>query len=96
MQWFSETDDRITCAECARYDGDDYETQIFGTRYVFAGRCIAARPPMGTVSDVKRRCVYFNARPGAEDQRKGIERWPEMKDDPGQPNRKPYPEPKHE
>lgn len=68
-------DDRITCAVCSRYDSDGY-------------RCLAARPPMGCVPDLPRRCEYFNARDGAMDKRKGVERWPSLVDAPGGPARK--------
>lgn len=85
-------DDRITCAECARYDASEYEVRFKGGTAILRGRCTAARPPMGTAHDLARRCEYFNALPGAADQRKGIERWPELRDYPGGPARKPYPQ----
>lgn len=85
-------DDRITCSDCARFNADDYTEKHFGQTYTFRGHCMAARPPLARISDVKHRCEYFNAHNGVEDQRKGIERWPELKDYPGGPGRKPYPQ----
>lgn len=89
MDWVG--DDRITCADCARYDGENYEYRSRDEVTILCGRCKAARPPMTAVPDLLRRCEYFNARPDAEDQRKGIERWPELKGFPGGPARNPYP-----
>lgn len=71
-------DDRITCFDCVRYARERYQ-------------CQAAQPSMSAVPELLRRCEYFNARPDAEDQRKGIERWPELKGFPGGPARNPYP-----
>ncbi len=73
------TDDRIACTDCARYVVAEF-------------LCTAAHTPMQRVPDVLHRCEYFNAKPGAADMRKGIERWPELRDYPGGPARKPYPE----
>ncbi len=84
-------DDRVTCAMCARYDGEEYEYRTAGKIILLEGRCLAARPPMGTVADVRRRCEYYNARPGDPDQRKGVERWPDMCEVPGGVARRPYP-----
>jgi hypothetical protein len=85
-------DDRVRCLDCSRYNFDDYEQKVFGQTVTFRGRCFAAKPPMAQVPDVMHRCEYFNPKPDAQDQRKGIERWPELRDYPGGPARKPYPE----
>jgi hypothetical protein len=85
------SDDRITCAACARFNGGDYAVKYFGHTYTFRGRCMAARPPLARIAELPHRCVYFNAVPGAADQRKGIERWPEFVNAPGGPKRVPHP-----